>query len=97
MPWTILAALGCAGLLSAVAAAQDYRFSVPEVRVVLTVQPDAAILIDYRIQFQNAPAAHPIDIVDVGMPTKNYEVLSASIDGRPLSSWKSSTAIETGP
>jgi hypothetical protein len=31
------------------------------------------------------------------MPTKNYEVLSAAIDGRALSSWKASTAIETGP
>ncbi len=96
-PWTLLAALLCAGILSAVAPAQEYRFSVPEARVVLTVQPDAAILIDYRLKFENAPAAHPIDIVDVGMPTKNYEVLSASIDGRPVTSWKPSTAIATGP
>ena len=85
-PWTVLLALICAGCFRAVAPAQEYQFAVPDVRVVVTVQPDASVLIDYRIQFQNGAGAHPIDIVDVGMPTKNYEVLSASIDGRPLSS-----------
>jgi hypothetical protein len=83
--------------LSAPAHAQEYRFSVPEVRVVLTVQPDASLVIEYRMKFENQRGAHPIDVVDVGMPTKNYEVLSASIDGRPLQSWKPSTYIETGP
>ena len=96
-PWTVLAALCCAVLFSAVAQAQQYRFAVPKVRVVLTVQPDASVLIDYRINFVNNAGAHPIDIVDVGMPTRDYEVQSAAIDGRPLSSWKASTEIETGP
>ncbi len=31
------------------------------------------------------------------MPTKNYEVLSAAIDGQPLSEWRPSTAIDIGP
>ncbi len=92
----VLAALLVLAALPA-ARAQDYRFSVPKMQVVLTVQPDASILIDYTINFQNAPRAHPIDIVDVGMPTKDYEVLSAAIDGRPLSVWRPSTAIDIGP
>ena len=84
-------------LLQPSAHAQEYRFSVPEMQVVLTVQPDASVLIEYRMTFQNQPGAHAIDVVDVGMPTKNYEVLEASIDGTPLSSWGPSTYIETGP
>ena len=86
-------------MLAAVPAAwaQDYRFSVPKMQVVLTVQPDASILIHYTIDFQNAPGAHPIDIVDVGMPTKDYEVVSAAIDSRPLSEWRPSTEIDVGP
>jgi hypothetical protein len=83
--------------LSSSGQAQEYRFGVPEVRVVLTVQPDAAVVIEYRMTFQNRPGAHAIDVVDVGMPTKRYEVLGASIDGRPLTSWRPSTYIEAGP
>lgn len=84
-------------VLSSSARAQEYRFSVPEMEVVLTVEPDASVLVEYHMKFQNQPGAHAIDVVDMGMPTKDYEVLGASIDGKPLHSWRPSTYIETGP
>jgi len=93
----VLAALGLGWVLSSPVRAQDYRFSVPQLRVVVTVQPDASAIIEYRMTFANQPGAHPIDVVDVGMPTKHYEVLGASIDGKPLTSWRPSTYIEAGP
>ncbi len=93
----VFLALCTGAVLPPEARAQEYRFQVPEVQVVLTVQPDAAVLIDYRIVFHNEEGAHPIDVVDVGMPTKHYEVIRASVDGRPAESWKPSTFIEIGP
>ncbi len=77
--------------------AASYLFEVPEMRVVVTVQPDASAIVDYRIVFRNQPGAHPIDVVDVGMPKKGYEVLGATIDGRPAKQWKPSTYIDVGP
>jgi len=93
----VLAMLCLAGASAPAANAQSYRFRVPEVEVVLTVQPDASILIDYEFTFENESGAHAIDIVDVGMPTENYTVLSASISGKPLHTWKPSTEIRIGP
>jgi len=92
----VLAAL-CLAAFAPAAEAQQYRFQVPEVRVVLTVQPDASVLIDYTFTFQNQRGAHAIDIVDVGMTTKQYTVLEASVEGQPLSVWKPSTEIAIGP
>ena len=92
-----VAMLGLGWALASPAHAQEYRFKVPEVQVVLTVQPDASVIIDYRIRFENQRVAHAIDVVDVGMPTKDYDVLSASVNGKPLNSWPPSTYIEIGP
>ena len=75
------AALLLAGAVCGRAAAQEYRFSVPEVRVVLTVQTDASVTVEYRMRFENRPGAHAIDVVDIGMPNKGYEVISA-FDGK---------------
>jgi hypothetical protein len=94
----LVAAAALAGLLfCGTARAQEYRFAVPKVQVELTIRPDASVLIHYRFDFVNQPGAHAIDVVDVGMPTKDYEIQSAAIDGQPLSSWKPSTYIEIGP
>jgi hypothetical protein len=79
------------------AGAQEYRFAVPKVQVDLTVRPDASVLIHYRFEFANQPGAHAIDVVDVGMPTEDYTVESASINGRALHDWRPSTYIDIGP
>jgi hypothetical protein len=85
-------------LCSAVAAeAQNYRFRVPEVKCDVLIEKDSSLRIRYEFTFDCAPGAHPIDIVDVGMPAKNYEVVSASADGVPLHSWRPSTQIAIGP
>ena len=89
--------LALSGALSLPAWAQNYRFSVPNVRVVVTVEKDAAVLIEYRIEFKNARGAHPIDVVDVGMPKHDYQILIAQIDGKPLHQWKPSEYIPIGP
>jgi hypothetical protein len=80
------------------AGAQEYRFSVPELLLEVYVNADASITLDYTITFECSPGAHPIDIVDIGLPHKGYDIgnMSASIDDMPLSGIRKSTAISCG-
>jgi len=93
----VAASLIVAAFFASSAAAQNYRFSVPKLRVALTVREDASVLIEYRFEFENARGAHPIDVVDVGMPKKGYTVIGARVDGKPLRNWRRSRYIEIGP
>lgn len=74
-------------LAGSVGWAQNYRFSVPKAEVTVTIQDDGAARIHYRLTFECASGAHPIDIVDIGMPNmgKGHFPVSAAIDGRTIS------------
>lgn len=80
------------------AAAQNYSFSVQELRMFVEVQPDASVRIEYDITFENAGYASPIDIVDIGTPHDDYDIgnMSANVDGNPLTDIRPSTYIDTG-
>ena len=52
----------------------SYSFEIPEMRVDVFAQSDASIRILYQIEFRNQPGAHPIDIVDVGLPAAGYDL-----------------------
>ena len=84
--------------LGSVAAAQDYRFAVPEMRMAVHVRPDASVEIQYRIVFQNQPGAHPIDIVDIGLPHADYDIsnMTASAGGEPLTEIYNSQYVKPG-
>ncbi len=94
--WTLLVAVLI--VLAMPAAAQDYSFSVPRMVLELTPNPDASVTLDYTIQFHCNQGAHPIDVVDMGLPHDDYDIsnMSASVDGTPLSGIKPSTYIDTG-
>ena len=68
--------------------AQDYSFSLLNADVVLTVNPDGSVSLDYTWVFQNDPGAHEIDYVDVGLPTEKFNLGSATgtINGQPVTS-----------
>ncbi len=53
--------------------AQDYYFSVPAAEMEVHIQQSGGALLHYRIEFQNTPSGHAIDIVDVGMPQEDYD------------------------
>lgn len=65
-------------------AAQEYSFSLDEETVHVYWNDDGTIAVDYVFVFTNAPGAHVIDFVDVGMPNGNFENVSADVDGQPL-------------
>jgi len=75
------------------AGAQTYSFQVPEETVDVFLEPDGSMRLAYHIQFANDPGASPIDFVDVGLPTDDYDLGSvrAWAYGQPL------TSIETSP
>jgi hypothetical protein len=83
---------------ASLAASQDYLFSVPKLQMFVAVQPDGSVKIEYSIEFQNNPIAHPIDVVDIGTPHAGYRLsdIRAWIDDQPLPDIRPSTAISTG-
>ncbi len=78
--------------------AQDYRFQVPEQSVVVYVNTDGSINIDYTMTFLNDSGAHAIDIVDIGLPNYQYELkdISAEIDGVPITRITHSDVVSPG-
>ena len=80
------------------ASAQNYSFSVPKLQMFAAVQPDSSVKIEYMIEFQNNPRAHPIDVVDIGTPHSGYRLsdIHAWIDEQPLHNIRPSSAISTG-
>ena len=94
----LMTALLGGALGSSPAAAQSYRFSVPEMRMQVFLQPDGSALIIYDITFRNATGAHTIDIVDIGLPHRGYNIsnMRASINGNPLTTIRRSEEIPIG-
>jgi hypothetical protein len=95
----LVALLLIGGLLgTAPAQAQNYSFAVPQMQMQVFVQEDSSTRIVYDITFRNNPGAHPIDIVDIGTPTEDYDLdnVSASINGVSLPDIRTSTYIDTG-
>ena len=91
--------LACLALLfsfaSGVATAQNYRFEVPSLKLEAHVNPDASVRFVYEITFENMPGAHPIDIVDIGLPHDEAEPedISASIGGSMVRTIRDSTYV----
>ena len=78
--------------------AQDYIFQVPEKAVVVTINVDGSIAIDYTMTFLNDANAHEIDIVDIGLPNYNYDFksITADIDGVPIKKITQSDIVQPG-
>jgi len=92
----LLALLVLMTSIGAPVAAQNYSFSVPDLKMQVYVQPDASVKIVYDITFDNYGS--PIDIVDIGMPHSNYDfsTMSASINGVNLSTIRKSEYVNPG-
>jgi hypothetical protein len=84
--------------LTTPAAAQSYFFSVPEMNMQVFVEPDSTVRIVYDITFENSGSGHEIDIVDIGMPTSDYDFdnMSASVDGVTVTDIRQSEFVNPG-
>ena len=95
LPWllTILALL-----LLTVPASAAYLFEVPKNVSYVTVNKDGSVEIEYRITFKCLAGGQAIDVVDIGLPNRNYspQSFTASIDGHPLTDIRQSEYISIG-
>ncbi len=74
------------GLVPA-AGAQDYYFSMDRLVADLWIDADGTVRMEYWVTFTGDPGAHPIDVVDVGMPPRaKYDIaaITGDVDGRPI-------------
>jgi hypothetical protein len=80
------------------AVAQNYSFSVPQMRVEAFIQPDGSVRFRYAITFENNAFASAIDIVDIGTPNGDYDLdnWSGDRDGVPIRRVATSSYIDTG-
>lgn len=70
-----------------VARAQDYYFSMDRLVAELWINTDGTVRLEYWITLTGDVGAHPIDVVDVGMPpgaTYNIATITGDVDGRPI-------------
>jgi len=72
--------------------AQDYAFSLDEEIVDVWINEDGSVSLEYAFTFTCDPGAHPIDAVDVGLPTGDYSISGmradvsdpVDVDGQPV-------------
>ncbi len=85
-------------LLSPFSYAQDYSFAVPSNYSDVYINQDGSVTIAYAITFSNDPGAVPIEIVDIGLPTDNYDISTAKawIDNTSITEIYKSTVVDTG-
>jgi len=78
--------------------AQNLSFEVPKQEVVVFVNSDGSISLDYTITFKNLPSGDAIDIVDIGLPNSNYDLksISAEINGKPATLIRPSEFVNPG-
>lgn len=93
---TILCLLGL--LFAVLAASADYSFSIPNMDLSVTVQPDASVRLSYAITFVCNPSGDPIDVVDIGLPHADYDIsnMAAFLDGAPCPDIRKSTVVTPG-
>jgi hypothetical protein len=65
------------------AQAQDYAFSLDQLEVNVTINDDGSISLEYWLVFTCDPGAHPIDVVDLGLPNSSFSLsdIRADVEG----------------
>lgn len=98
MKYRIVVVLILVLLAASAALAQNYSFSVPRMLLEVTPNKDASATLEYTIEFTCNSGAHPIDVVDVGLPHSDYDIgnMSASIEGHKIDSIRTSEYIDIG-
>jgi hypothetical protein len=81
------------------ALAQAYSFQIPVMTVDVLFNEDGTTSLLYSITFANDATGHPIDYVDLGLPTPRFDEgsISADVDGTPVFDISSSGFQGDGP
>lgn len=78
--------------------AQTYQFSIPKEIVHAYWNEDGTLSLQYEIWFANSPTADPIDFVDIGVPTPDYDLsaVKAYVNGIQITSIEASPYVKNG-
>ena len=78
------------------AQAQDYRFSLSAYEVEAYLEADGTLTLYYYMAFQNDPSGHPIEYVDLGLPTTQYKLsdIKADINGMEMPAVNDSAYVQ---
>ncbi len=87
-----------AGSVSPVNADLAYYFQVPDQAVVVSINKDGSVNLDYTMTFINDPGAHAIDYVDIGLPNYDYKLknITAEINGVAVDDINDSSVVHPG-
>lgn len=98
MKCLVLLAVLALATLGALPAAATYYFEVPEATMEVWINPDASATIEYNLTFRNTASGEPIAVVDVGMPTADYDLsnMKAALDGRAQTDIRDSEYVHPG-
>jgi len=68
------------------AQAQDYSFSLDQMEVNVWINDDGSVKLEYWLVFTCDPGAHPIDIVDLGLPNSDFNLsdIHADVGSAPV-------------
>jgi hypothetical protein len=80
------------------ALAQSLSFQLTQETIHVFWNEDGTESIDYTFLFKNETWGSPIDYVDIGLPSQDYELSSvfANVDGQPLTDIGDSTYVDYG-
>ena len=97
-PGTAILFLALACLLAPSGALADYDFRVDRNHVDVYIEPSGSIGIYYEIAFFCNQSGDPIDVVDIGLPNRYYDLGSAKadMDGVPLARIGRSEYVDPG-
>jgi len=78
--------------------AADYRFTLDKNISRVTINQDGSVDLEYWLTFTCDAGAHPIDIIDVGMPNRYYrlESVRADLDGDTTVTIQRSEVVNPG-
>jgi hypothetical protein len=84
--------------LGAARAQANYSFAIPKATLECWVNPDASATLEYNLTFHCNEGAQAIDIVDIGMPTGDYDIsnMKASLDGQAQTTIQPSQVVHPG-
>lgn len=77
-------------------ASADYKFEVVDNHSIYDIQKDGSAQIRYHLKFRNH--GQPIDVVDIGLPDKDYKISTAGafINGAKVKEIRKSEYVATG-
>ena len=96
---TLLLVFVLLSLVPGSALAQSYSFEIPRMVVNVFFNEDGTTSLLYSITFANDATAHPIDYVDLGLPTPRFDEgsITADVDGVQVYDISSSGFQGSGP